>query len=90
MSDHVNPSRRPATSVDEVIEGMRHLITRDLAIDAVRLRYCDPGKTSRIGVTGQRWQIHYRDQWQDLPWHFDGPLGVTRELVRQWLGVAEK
>jgi|GEM_PF-2181883 len=91
MADrNVNPNRRPATSVEEVLEKMRHQIAANLAIDADRLRYHDPGQPSRIGVTGQRWQIHYRGEWRDLPWHFDGPLCVTRELVRQWLGTAEK
>ena len=64
---------------------MRQRIAESLAIDPDRLRMHDPGEQSVIGVTGDRWQIFYADQWQDLPWHFDGPLGVTRVLVRQWL-----
>jgi hypothetical protein len=83
---HAHPSRRPATSVEETLEAMRQKIAVNLFIVADRLRYHDPGQPSRIGVTGQRWQIFYGGQWSDLPWHFDGPLEVTRELVRQWLG----
>jgi hypothetical protein len=69
---------------------MRLQIAVKLAIDPARVRHYDPGYQSGIGVTGERWQIYYRDQWQDLPWHFDGPLSVDRALVRRKLGVAEK
>lgn len=90
MSEHVNPHRKPATSWDELAENVRHDIARNLAIDPARIRYFDPGYQSEMGVTGNRWQIYYRDSWQDLPWHFNGPLCVTREMVRAKLGVAEK
>jgi hypothetical protein len=90
MSDHVNPQRLPATPWARTAEAMRQEIAAKLAIDPARLRYHDPGEKSAMGVDGERWQIYYRDEWQDLPWHFDGPLGVTRELVRAKLGVAER
>jgi hypothetical protein len=87
---HVGPNRDPGTDIEATLEQMRHQIAKNLAIDPDRMRYRDPGGLSRIGVTGNRWQVHYRGDWQDLPWHFDGPLCVTRgALVRQWLGTTE-
>ena len=64
-------------------------IAAKLAIDPERLRYINLPEPTPIGVTGDRWQIFYRDEWRDLPWHFNGPTCVTRELVRSWLGVVE-
>ena len=71
---------------------MRLKIGDNLGIDLVRVRYFDPGIQSSIGVVGDRWQIWYPDQWQDLPWHFDGPLTATRELVRkcEWFRLLAK
>jgi WD domain, G-beta repeat len=86
---YTHPLRRPVTSLEKTIDGLRIKIARNLDIDPQRVRYFDPGEPSSIGVRGERWQIHYRDDWRDLPWHHDGPLYVTRELVRRWLGVAE-
>ncbi|HBJ35165.1 MAG TPA: hypothetical protein DDZ51_10500 [Planctomycetaceae bacterium] len=67
------------------MEAMRQAIAVNLSIDPERLRIYDPRSQSVIGVTGERWQIFYGDQWHDLPWHFDGPLCVDRALVRKWL-----
>lgn len=85
MTDATHPHRRPASSLETTLEAMRQAIAVNLSIDPTRLRMHDPGAQSVIGVTGERWQIFYGDQWQDLLWYFDGPLGVTRELVRKWL-----
>lgn len=57
MADrHVNPSRRPAMSVDEMLESMRHRITENLAIDADRLRHAIPASchVSALPATGRR------------------------------------
>jgi len=40
--------------------------------------------------TDPHWLIFYRDEWRELPWHFDGPLLVTRVLPRVWHGFTEK
>ncbi len=86
-ADH-HPHRRPSTSVKQTIAGMRAKVTAKFSIEPERLRYHDPGQTSDIVVSGERWQIYYRDAWRDLPGHFDGPTGVTRELVRIKAGLA--
>ncbi len=67
---------------------MRQAIAAKLEIDPERIRYgaLADGKPGRMNTEGEHWQIYYRDQWRELPWHFDGPLGVTRELVRKWWG----
>lgn len=85
MTDATHPHRRPAGSLETTLEAMRQRIAENLSIDPARLRMHDPGGQSVIGVTGERWQIFYGDQWQDLPWYFVGPLGVDRALVRKWL-----
>lgn len=88
MTDqHVHPERSPATTLEKTLAEMLTKIAARLAIDPERVRYITLPEPTSIGVTGERWQIWYRDQWQDLPWHFDGPLCVTRDLVRRWLGV---
>ncbi|TWT56544.1 hypothetical protein [Allorhodopirellula solitaria] len=67
---------------------MRQAIAANLDIDPERIRYgpLADGKPGRMNTAGDHWQIYYRDEWQELPWHFDGPLWVTRELVRKWWG----
>jgi serine/threonine-protein kinase len=45
--------------------------------------------SSLLGTEDPHWLILYRGEWRELPWHFDGPLGVTRDLVRQWWGTPE-
>jgi len=86
----VHRERMPPGTLEKTLDALRQSVASNLRIDPDRLRYIDTGKPTPIGVTGMRWQILYNDQWQDLPWHFDGPLGVTRELVRRWLGVVGK
>lgn len=51
-----------------------------------RIRYVKGTEPGQYGEVGWRWEIFYRDEWRELPWHFDGPLCVTRDLVRQWYG----
>lgn len=68
----------------EVKEDMRHRIAANLRIDPERIRYHNATEPGQFGETGWRWEIFYRDQWRELPWHFDGPLCVDRELVRRW------
>jgi len=80
MTDATHPHRRPFTRLEATPEAMRQRIAENVAIDPDRLRMHDLGKPSPVGVTGDRWQIFYGDHWQDLPWHFDGSLSVTREL----------
>jgi len=74
MTDSTHPHRRPSSSLETTLEAMRLAIAVNLSIDPDRLRMHDPRSQSVIGVTGERWQIFCGDQWQDLPWHFDGPL----------------
>jgi hypothetical protein len=83
---HVHRDRLPPGTLEKSLDDLRQQVASNLRIDPDRLRYVDTGERTSIGVTGERWQIFYNDKWQDMPWHFDGPLGVTRDLVRQWLG----
>lgn len=70
-----------------VIAEMRAKIAANLRIDPERIRYNERPETGgQFGEMLPRWEIHYGDQWRELPWHHDGPLCVTRELVRRWYG----
>lgn len=83
-------SRRKLTDSDRsnFIEELRVTIAANLDIDPDRIRYgpLEGGEQGRLGTAGDHWQIWYRDQWRELPWHFDGPIGVRRELARKWWG----
>ena len=35
-------------------------------------------------------QLWYRDDWRDLPWHYDGPLGVGNEIVLAIVVLTER
>ena len=61
-------------------------IAGNLRVEAKRIRYVKGTEPGQYGEVGWRWEIFYRDQWRELPWHFDGPLCVTQDLVRQWYG----
>lgn len=72
---------------NEVIASLRYRIAGNLGIAPDRIRYVKgrfPGQFRETDMW--RWEIYYSDQWRELPWHFDGPLGVDRELVRKWYG----
>lgn len=88
--NHNRGSRRRLTDSDrdKFKEELRIVIAAKLDIDPDRLRYgpLEGGAQGRLGTGGDHWQIHYRDEWQELPWHFDGPMWVTREVVRKWWG----
>ena len=71
---------------DQVTEGIRAAIAANLQIDADRIRYVRSDQPGQFDETGWRWEVFYRDQWRELPWHHDGPKYVTRALVRQWYG----
>ncbi|MCA9139667.1 MAG: hypothetical protein KDB00_23000 [Planctomycetales bacterium] len=71
---------------DRITEAMRQAIADNLRIDADRIRYARGDGPGQFGESGMRWEIFYRDQWRELPWHFDGPQCVTRDLVRRWYG----
>ena len=82
--------RRPGVSTDkapdQVTEGIGAAIAANQHIDADRIRYVRSDQPGQFDETGWRWEILYRDEWRELPWHHDGPKYVTRALVRQWYG----
>ena len=69
-----------------VISQLQSKIAENLGIKAERIRYVKGMEPGQFEEVGWRWEVFYRDQWRELPWHFDGPLSVTRDLVRQWYG----
>lgn len=73
-------------SGDQIIAEMTVAIAANLRIESSRIRYIKPTTPGQFGETDPRWEIHYRGEWRELPWHFDGPLCVTRALVRKWYG----
>ena len=79
-------SKAPKTRA-EVIEEMRHRIAGNLRIDPERIRYHNATEPGQFRETGWRWEIFYRKQWRELPWHFDGPLRVDRDLVCRQYGM---
>lgn len=81
--------KQPASPLEQSLVKMRLEIASNLQIDPERIKYASLGRQCRIGITGERWLIFYRDEWRELPWHFDGALNVTREMVRKWHGAAE-
>lgn len=89
MSRHRGRRRKLTESDrDTFLEETRQAIAVKLDIDPDRLRYgpLEGGAQGRLGTNGDHWQIYYRDEWRELPWHFDGPVWVTREMVRKWWG----
>ena len=79
----------PHLTAVEAIEQLRLKVARNLQVDPDRIKYGHLGHIGKLGTSDPRWLIFYRDEWRELPWHFDGPGGVTRDLVRQWHGDAE-
>ena len=71
---------------DQVTQETRAKIAINLAIDVDRIRWHNATDPGLFGEIGWRWEIFYRDQWRELPWNFNGPLEVTRALVRRWYG----
>jgi hypothetical protein len=74
---------------DQVIAEMQVRIAENLRITLDRIRYHNAATPGQFKETGWRWEIFYRDEWRELPWHFDGPLAVDRELVRHWYGTPQ-
>jgi hypothetical protein len=69
-----------------MIQAMRLRIATNLEIEVERIQHGNLGQHGKLGTTDPHWLIFYRDQWRELPWHFNGPLNVTREMVRAWHG----
>ncbi len=69
-------------------EQLRQVIAENLQVDLDRIRYAplDGQERGKLGTTGDHWQIHYRDVWRELPYHFRGLQGVTRAMVRERWG----
>ncbi|WP_146393492.1 hypothetical protein [Allorhodopirellula solitaria] len=89
MSRHRGRSHKPNQShTAPVIDEMRLAIAARLEIDSDRIHFgpLEDDLQGRLGTGGDHWQIFYRDQWRELRWHYDGPLWVTRDLVRTWWG----
>ncbi len=78
------PNRNEA----QVIESIRQKIASNLRIDPDRIQRGRLGRKGKLGTDDPHWMIFYRGEWRELPWHFDGPLSVTREMVRQWHDVS--
>ncbi len=76
-------------TLEQTIEDTRLKIAANLRIDPDRIRYGRLGRLGKLGTEDPHWLILYSGEWRELPWHFDGPLGVTRDLVRQWWGTPE-
>lgn len=74
------------------IQELRQRIAKQLQVDPDRIRYGPlPGDVvGKLGTDGDLWQIFYRDEWRELPWHFDSPALVTREMVIRWHGKPSK
>ncbi|MCC9600760.1 hypothetical protein LOC67_09305 [Stieleria sp. JC731] len=84
-----HPDRHPGQSADAFTEAMRIKIATNLKIDVDRIRYNhQPETPGQFGEVQQRWEILYRDEWRELPWHFEGPEYVDRQLVKRWYGEA--
>jgi len=71
-------------ALDEHMEQLRQAVAFNLRIDLDRIRYGKLGRRGRLGTPDPHWQIFYRGEWRELPWTYDGPAGVTREIVRRW------
>jgi hypothetical protein len=80
---HIRRSKAPNTPAEE-IEKVRHEIARNLGIDVELIRYGNLGRKGKLGTSDPHWMIRYRGEWQELPWHFNGPLDVTWDLIRRW------
>ncbi|SMP56344.1 hypothetical protein SAMN06265222_105135 [Neorhodopirellula lusitana] len=87
-----NRKREPGKSPDWFQEQVRLRIAARLRIDPDRIRYgpLPNGVAGKLGTDGDHWQIHYRDEWRELPWHHDGPSYVTRQMVIKWHGKPSK
>ena len=77
----------PAKTQQAHLEEIRHAIATNLCIDVDFVRYDFLERPSKIGSVGKQWQIKWRGQWCELPWHFDGPTRVTWDLIRKWYGA---
>lgn len=84
---HRNTRRSgPSQGPRQVIQEMRLKIAANLAIDPERIKYGRLGRKGKLGTDDPHWMVFYRNKWRELPWHFDGPLNVTRGMVRHWYG----
>ncbi|MCM2371256.1 hypothetical protein [Aporhodopirellula aestuarii] len=81
-----------AEDVATLMEETRLQIAKNLGVSPDRIRYgpMENGHPGRFNTRGDHWQIHYQGEWKELPWHYDGPLQVTRETVRAWYGASER
>ncbi|QDT06904.1 hypothetical protein K227x_53270 [Rubripirellula lacrimiformis] len=72
---------------DDAIARLTIRIAERLGIDQDRIRWGPlPSGRGKLGTSGDHWQIWYRAEWRELPWHFDGPDMVTREMIRRHYG----
>ncbi|QDT08105.1 hypothetical protein [Stieleria marina] len=69
---------------DAIIDEIRQQIAANLGMDPCDIRYGNLGRCGKLGTTDPHWLVFYRGQWRELPWHFDGPLLVTRQHISQW------
>ena len=83
---HGRRHRDPGASVESIQGRLRHEIASKLRVDPDRIRYAELPTKGRYGTEGAHWQIFYLGEWRELPWHFEGPMNVTRAMVRQWWG----
>lgn len=84
----VKRGRRMPTNMDgeRVAAEMRLKIAAHLQVAPDRIRYVNSQEPGQFNEVGWRWEIQFNGQWRELPWHFDGPLRVTQDLVRNWYG----
>lgn len=71
-------------NLSEHLESLRKVVAYNLRIDPDRIRYGNLGHRGRLYTPDPHWQIYYRGEWRELPWTYDGPMGVTRETVKRW------
>ncbi|MGB7344526.1 MAG: hypothetical protein WBD20_09955 [Pirellulaceae bacterium] len=69
---------------DAIIDEIRQQVATNLHVDPSNVRYGNLHRRGKLGTTDPHWLIFYRGQWRELPWHFDGPLLVTRQHIAQW------
>ena len=79
----------PHLTEQQALDELRNLVAQNLGIEPDRIRFGELGRLGKLGTEDPHWLIFYRGTWCELPWHFDGPTGVTRDLVRKWYGPPE-
>ncbi len=85
---HKNTKRMTAGTPEYYTEQLRQEIAVNLQVDPDRIRYAplDGKERGKLGTSGNHWQIFYRDEWREIPWHNQGPTVVTRDMIRATYG----